>query len=490
MALGEARGGIAAEVGLKEVAVVPVVVEAAEPAHHGQLAGVAAVLLRSGIAGVHVGEVVGGEVLALSVVVVLLEALCVPAQHGLEVVLGDRLVVVQVGIEVGAMPVAVGHDELVGLRSLVGIILDEFLEVAVALRVVDVGALHGKLQVAVDLPVHAEQAVEVLVVALHVHARLQPSHGAAVRHGAVAAVLILVGHPGGDTVEQTDNLVAATTIVGTARIGVVVVDVGEVHVGCDRLGEVHVQVGAAVELLPAGIGQHTALLEVAGTGHIAHILIATRYIEALSVLEARLVSQVIPVGVGMSVGVGTVSELLNIFVGENRTLARARQSHIIIGSVLGRAHAVHQSRGIGESVVAVVLHAGLAVLTALRSDEDHAVGGLRTVDGGRCGVLQYGDTLNVLRVERVDIAGLHTVYEDVGAGVVERTHTTNADATAVHTGGAGRAGNGDTGHEALQTGGYVVDGSVVERLAVDLGHRSGEVGFLLGAIADDNNLIE
>ena len=258
----------------------------------------------------------------------------------------------------------------------------------------------------------------------------------------------------------------------------------------DRLGEVHVQVGTSVELLSARVGQHTALLEVAGTGHIAHILIATRYVDALPVLEARLVSQVIPVGVGMSVGIGAVVKLLDVLVGEGRRLARAGQGHIVIGSVLARAHAVHQSRGIGETIIAVVRNTGLSVLTTLRSDEDHTVGSLRTVDGGRCGVLQYGDTLNILRVERVDIAGLHTIHEDIGAGVVERTHTTHADATAVHTGSTGCSRHGDTGHEALQTGGYVVDGSVVERLAVDLGHRSGKVGFLLCTVTDDHHFVE
>ena len=145
MFLGKARGSIRPEVGLKEVTPGIIVVQTTEIRHHRQLARVSRILLCRGITCIHVGKVVVGEVLTVHPVGQVLVTLGVPSKHSLEIVFGNRLVVVQKGVECSSVPIVMAYFQLVGVGSLVGVVLDKLLEVRVTLRSIDVSPLKCQL---------------------------------------------------------------------------------------------------------------------------------------------------------------------------------------------------------------------------------------------------------------------------------------------------------------------------------------------------------
>ena len=59
----------------------------------------------------------------------------------------------------------------------------------------------------------------------------------------------------------------------------------------------------------------------------------------------------------------------------------------------------------------------LVVAAFFRRDDHHPVGSPRTVDGCRCGILQYGECFDVLRVERGERVAAH-----LEAGIVRGDH--------------------------------------------------------------------
>ena len=111
--------------------------------------------------------------------------------------------------------------------------------------------------------------------------------------------------------------------------------------------------------------------------------------------------------------------------------------------------------GFLPTLVSIEADHGTAVLTALRGNEHHTVGRLRTIDGGRGSVLQHVDALDVGRIERSDVA------TDAVYNIKRRRGTGGADTT-------------DVDLESL-TG---------------LSRLRGDELFLLHAIADDHDIVE
>ena len=65
---------------------------------------------------------------------------------------------------------------------------------------------------------------------------------------------------------------------------------------------------------------------------------------------------------------------------------------------------------------AVVGDTCLALASVFRGDEDDTVGGTRSVDGCRCGILEHRDALNLGGCEVVHVAG-ESVDKDQRGGV-------------------------------------------------------------------------
>ena len=155
--------------------------------------------------------------------------------------------------------------------------------------------------------------------------------------------------------------------------------------------------------------------------------------------------------------------------------------------------AAHVDKGLERHVAVVGDAHGLFLLGALlRVDQDHAEGGLRTVDGGGGGVLQDGDRLDVIRVDVVQRGDLDVVEQDQrGGGTVVGT-----DLAADADDGVGTdLSRTDTDVQArsstLETTSDIGDRTALELLGcVDRGDGTGQVRFLLLAETDDDGVLE
>ena len=106
--------------------------------------------------------------------------------------------------------------------------------------------------------------------------------------------------------------------------------------------------------------------------------------------------------------------------GVGRVLRRHHEEVGDLGRVVAAGLVVGRGRGTGDGEIAVVRHLGLlVVLAALGGDQDDAERAAGAVDGGRSGVLENRDRLDVVRVDAVGI-GFHAVDQDQRAAAVGR----------------------------------------------------------------------
>ena len=68
----------------------------------------------------------------------------------------------------------------------------------------------------------------------------------------------------------------------------------------------------------------------------------------------------------------------------------------------------------------------LAFLALLGGDKDDTVGRAGSIDGSGGGILQYLDTLDVVRVDEVDAAGRHTIHYIKRVRIVDCSDTSDS----------------------------------------------------------------
>ena len=149
--------------------------------------------------------------------------------------------------------------------------------------------------------------------------------------------------------------------------------------------------------------------------------------------------------------------------------------------------------GGAEAHVARIVHLHLSGLAALGCDEDDTERSPRTVDRSRSGIFQYGDRLDVVRIQRVHIA-FDTVDQNqrtVHRAIADGTRTANIDAhrgvqvAAIGAGSQVQARNG-----SLQSLRYVGHGTCFDGVGINHADSSRHVDFLLGAIPYHYYLIQ
>ena len=118
-----------------------------------------------------------------------------------------------------------------------------------------------------------------------------------------------------------------------------------------------------------------------------------------------------------------------------------------------------------------------------------------TVNRGRSSVFEHGDFSDVVRIHKRHIVHGHAVDNDKGIrGLSVRQSTQAANLDGGITGRADSAGigsHGKTGYGSLKSLGNVAGNTVVHSLGdVDGGDCAGEVGALLAAVADGDELVE
>ena len=286
----------------------------------------------------------------------------------------------------------------------------------------------------------------------------------------------------------------ATVAVG---VGTAVVPLRnhQVFAHADVLVEVVRGVHASRDALVERVGHQTVLVDVVGREQVAALLRSVRDAGREVLRPGSIVDFLLPVGVGCCHAVHRAHQL--------RLAARAVErgsthgSDAVVGASLpvglsplcSREHVVAAGYCLQGGVV-VQVDGHLAVLTLLRGDDDHAVGGTRTIDTGRRGILQHLNRLDVGRVQRVQVLRRgHTVDDVERVAGVHRTHTAHAD-------GRTATARGSIGHD-VDTGQLALHGVQHVRIALRDGtfhvhHRHGtcQVGLALYLITRDDHLGE
>ena len=202
-------------------------------------------------------------------------------------------------------------------------------------------------------------------------------------------------------------------------------------------------------------------------------------------------------GVGVdAVGVGIgCPPFLDAGIAVVRVAARGRL-RVQFGDVVqfhevgGAGHQAVVGHRLLRSKHGIERHAGLfVVLTLFGGNQDNAVCRARTVDGSRAGILQDGDTLDVVGVQRSHV-GLHTVHDNQRAAVVERAGTTYLDRDAFITGGTAALRDAHTGSCTCQCLSQAGDGAVGNLIGAYGGYRTGEVHFLLYTVTHNDYFFE
>ena len=318
---------------------------------------------------------------------------------------------------------------------------------------------------------------------------------------------------GGNTVSGA--LGAALEVTGTGQT-VVLDAVGGVDAGAEGEPLVGLEVigglgGKALEILSV---DGTLVREVT-EGHIGLELVGTSGSgDGVLVGDGRLEDQAHPVGgldvvavpgaagpalhdVAPGIRVATAVEDLVVVV-----LGRSAGARIVLGIqvVVSRTTPVDVLAGghpgalvlddlVGEGAGVADMH--LALGTLLGGHEDDTVGAAGTVDGGRGGVLQDLDGLDILRVEVLDRAAhhrnaVHDIQRRRGGGEgaltadIHGTDFTRALVGAdIHTGGA-----------ALQGFEDVVGRTLGQLLGADGNHGARHIALLHRTVTDGHGLFE
>ena len=432
------------------------------------------------------------------------------ADHGREVVLAERAVVGEVVL--GAHRRAGGTVRAEGIHGLVAV---ELLPVVVGAHegrriapavgsgevVFEVGPEdqargQGDLGpesvadgTAVAVPVLAEGGLELVgvgVAGVHAAGQLDVLVEHIVAESAVFVddrhVHELVGLAV-DVVHRRDEAGVVDHVAAALAFGGVEVD-GQTDL--EPLGDVKIGAEAQEEALLPGVDDDALVVHVADGEVGAGVLGTARHGDVVLLTDGGLRHHVLPVD---------LVELVVIAAGEGgegRT-AVGLDGLPVHGQPVGQGgHFEPGSEG-GDTDGGVEVHAGLAGLALAGGHEDDAVGTVGAVDGGRGGVLEDLDALDILRVEPAQVGGravVDAIHDPERVGVaVDRGDTADADVVAAGRVAAG-LGDHDAGCGALEALGDGDRRALVHRLGVDGSDRSGHVAFLLGTVTDDHGLFQ
>ena len=196
-----------------------------------------------------------------------------------------------------------------------------------------------------------------------------------------------------------------------------------------------------------------------------------------------------PVGIERRPVVGAIALVLGDVGGvETDALpgVQGRDIHIlhVLGTGNGRRHF---SRG-SDGVITRIGELGHLALATFGSNEDDAVRGTRTVDGGRS-VFEDRDALHGVHVNLIEIT-LNAVDQHEGTGPgVEGTDTADGDLAAVGAGTSRSLHDADTGHQALESRRQVGSVTLDDVLSGDRRNGAGESHLLLNLISDHDDIV-
>ena len=468
------------------------------------------------------------------------EVLEVAAGYGREVVLAPRVAVIEVGVDHMAVIVVavllievvdrtVGEIDHGGLRRVpcvgrrIGAVGSEVVAAAVG-----VVGVEFQILVACEVERHPVGDDVVVVLARVLVASVGEYAAASAgdrRVGELDAVGINErGAVGVDRNERRADVVGhveedavGVELFGTVLLPVTAVFVvGHLHADVVRVvhprryfgGDLRAERVAVVDILGAMVEQ-AFTVEVAAADVVVDLVVAARERNVvLGFGTAALEHVVVPVEVAqiavfaVAVGddpraVGMLGLVVAAVVEHLHLLVRVVPAHIAfrrVAEFVGEFHVVVSRRdevGRGgvprHAVAAVVVDFQRAGLTALGGDEHHAGRSLGAVDRAGRSVLEHRYRFDVvgvdLRQRRFD-----AVDEHQRAAAVERYRAADLDVVVLAFDRAAAEQQRRIG--ALQGGGRIGHGTVVEVLAADGAHGARDVHALLLAVADHDHLVD
>ena len=500
--LRQTRRTVVTDVELSQVAVGVVVAHAAEERLQGILLGIACGrrILR---AAVQLVDGVGGEALLRAVVYVVAVLLNGVTQQYAQLVVAELLVVREdvlvdparlEPVVVGQRVLRAGGGNLLAFGIVVSLIARRVGHHAVGVELE--GQRRRELQAVedVDLAKHLTVEAVVVVVARAVVDVAQGVLERRLRDGAVAvvvgpvAVRELHGHRG--TCEPRQ--VAHQTFARDACGGLIhaLLRTREVQTQF-YAAQLSIDIRAEVVALVAGVLHDTILVQILHREHVVHGLGTALHAQVVLLHEGRAEHLLRPVDAGEVVGVGAVLQLVEhvLRVGTSGLCLIKHQGPVVT------THEVGQHRGFLKSYGTRIGDLRAHFQSALGRDENHTISGTHTIDGGRSGILQHGDALDILGRQFRHLAdgALDTVDENhrvVLRCIAQRSHTAHADFGIVVTGLCTVQLQHNAWQAALQQVRRVGNGQVAHFREVNGGHRTRQVGFLRCAVADDHHLIQ
>ena len=131
--------------------------------------------------------------------------------------------------------------------------------------------------------------------------------------------------------------------------------------------------------------------------------------------------------------------------------------------------------------------------------QNHTTGSTRTIDGSRSSIFQYGNGFNIFGINHIQVAFYVINQNQRLDGITIRTvtifytyriSTANLERLSL-TGGISTAGNKQTGNSTLQRIGCLCQRTVSHHfIHLYRSNSTGQVGFFLRAITDNNYLIQ
>ena len=165
------------------------------------------------------------------------------------------------------------------------------------------------------------------------------------------------------------------------------------------------------------------------------------------------------------------------------------ETHLIhyLHILLGCQHLWHAIY-VSPTYVTIVRYLNLTLLTLLGSYKDNTIGCGRTIDGTRCGILQDVDTLDVGRVQVIDIT-CYPINNIKRSCVAVGTGTTDRNLKAI-TRLTGSRLNVNTRSLALQSAKHLCGIHLLNIITLYLDGSTGNELLLLHTITYDNNFIK
>ena len=142
------------------------------------------------------------------------------------------------------------------------------------------------------------------------------------------------------------------------------------------------------------------------------------------------------------------------------------------------------------SHITVIFQSSRFLATLLCRHQNDTVGGTRTVDSRRCGIFQYRQTLNVVRIDVINRRNDQTVHDIHRVCIIQRTDTTDADRRIILTRLPAVLHDGYTRQHPLQCSRGIGYRPVSQRFRINGRYRACHIHLFLDSVPDNDNLFQ